>query len=313
MTTNKPLSEIQKDYMNNDALKPERGAIHESWFDENTIDFWRHKRMYQTITPFVEKFKDATWVTIGDGRFGLDSIRLKKLFGIKSILATDISENMLEISKQKGLIDAYKVENAEHLSFADNSFDVVFCKETFHHFPKPFMGLYEMIRVCKEAVILIEPAEKIYTNDVKSKKYLKSAFKLFFSKLIFKQYLPYLPSKYSVSHGYEDAGNYIYTVSIRELERLIHGMDLGDLAFKKFSDFYIKGCEFEEGIPGNPMMKEMNELLEQDLKLTESLPEYYQPNMVTAILFKNKIDESLRSSMISAGFHFVDKLENPYS
>lgn len=312
MSENKSLAEVQKDYMNNAALDTTRRAIHESWFNNNSVDFWRHCRMYNTISAIADEYNQAQWVTIGDGRFGLDSIRLKKLFGLKNILPTDIAENMLIESKNKKLIDNYSIENAEHLSFADNSFDIVFCKETFHHFPMPFMGLYEMIRVCKDAVVLIEPSEKIYTNDVSSKKYLRSAIKLLWAKIFRKPFLPYLPTKFNVEHGYEDAGNYIYTLSIRELERLIHGMDLEGLAYKKFNDVYIKGCEFEEAIPENKMLQQMQGELKKYEDLVNKYPQYYQPNMITAIIFKNKISKALKDKMMSDGFQFVSKLQNPY-
>lgn len=312
MDNKKTLADIQKEFMNNDALDASRKEIHESWFNEKTVDFWRHKRMYLTLSALAKEFQHASWLTIGDGRFGLDSIRLKKLFDLTKILPTDIAENMLMESKSRGFIENFGVENAEQLSFQDNSFDVIFCKESFHHFPKPFMSLYEMIRVCREAVVLVEPAEKIYTNDVSSKKYLLSALKLFWAKLTGKKYLPYLPSKYFVEHGYEEAGNYIYTLSVRELERLMHGMDIAALAYKKFNDIYIKGCEFEEAVAGNPMYQQMQAGLKANDDLVKKMPQYYQPNMITTILFKNKISNSLRDNLIADGFQFVPKLPNPY-
>jgi len=53
----------------------------------------------------------------------------------------------------------YRVENAECLSFPSRSYDLVFCKESLHHLARPVLGLYEMLRVCREAAILIEPYE----------------------------------------------------------------------------------------------------------------------------------------------------------
>lgn len=308
----KSLTGIQKEYMENDAVNPERNEIHESWFNDKSVDYWRHKRMYDSIQPFAQKYKGYSWITIGDGRFGLDSIRLKNIYEINKILPTDIAENMLRMSREKKHIDSYSIENAEKLSFVDNSFDVVFCKETFHHFPRPFMALYEMLRVSREAVVLIEPAERIYTNSVNSSSYIKSAFKLIKSKLLGRKHLPYLPHVFNVQHGFEEAGNYVYTLSIRELERLVHGMALGDLAFKKFSDCYIKGCEFELAEPGNLVFEKMQNILKDDAELYKKLPQYYQPNMVTAIIFKKEVDKKLKEEMILEGFEFVEKLSNPY-
>lgn len=51
----------------------------------------------------------------------------------------------------------FEYANAEHLPFASGSFDLVFCKESLHHLARPVLGLYEMLRVCRRAVVFIEP------------------------------------------------------------------------------------------------------------------------------------------------------------
>lgn len=50
-------------------------------------------------------------MTIGGGRYGLDSIRLKELFNL-GVTPTSIVESALLKSKNLGLIDKYYVENA---------------------------------------------------------------------------------------------------------------------------------------------------------------------------------------------------------
>ncbi len=52
---------------------------------------------------------------------------------------------------------SYECQNAECLTYDSRSYDVVICKEGLHHLARPFLGLYEMLRVCRRAVILIEP------------------------------------------------------------------------------------------------------------------------------------------------------------
>jgi hypothetical protein len=52
---------------------------------------------------------------------------------------------------------AYECQNAECLTYPPQSFDVVICKEGLHHLPRPILGLYEMLRVCRKAAIVIEP------------------------------------------------------------------------------------------------------------------------------------------------------------
>lgn len=54
---------------------------------------------------------------------------------------------------------SYRKENCEHLSLPSRSFDLIFCKEGLHHLARPVLGLYEMLRVCNGAVLLLEPYE----------------------------------------------------------------------------------------------------------------------------------------------------------
>ena len=53
----------------------------------------------------------------------------------------------------------YERQNGEALSYDDKSFDLVFCKSGLHHFSRPVLGLYEMLRVARRGVVFIEPYE----------------------------------------------------------------------------------------------------------------------------------------------------------
>lgn len=130
------------------------------WLEEDTVDAWRHRRMYQAIDPIIEAIPKAKWLTVGDGRYGKDAHYL--LQKGCDVIASDISDFLLQEGKKAGYISNYKQENAEKLSFNDDEFDFIFCKESYHHFPRPMIALYEMIRVARQGVILIEPND-IYT------------------------------------------------------------------------------------------------------------------------------------------------------
>ncbi|WP_158308790.1 methyltransferase domain-containing protein [Desulfocurvibacter africanus] len=80
--------------------------------------------------------------------------------------------------KPSDFIPEYSVENAEKLSFANGSYDYLLCKEAFHHFPRPMIALYEMLRVARKGIVLIEP------ND-------------------------------NGADGFEECGNYVYSLSRR--------------------------------------------------------------------------------------------------
>jgi SAM-dependent methyltransferase len=146
----------------NDLVDAERIRISNSWFDETTANYWRHVRAYECIELLANP-SSASWLTVGDGRWGLDSINIRKK-GAKSVHATDISEALLREAKNRGLIDAYSVENAERLTFSDHSFDYVYCKEALHHFPRPWLALYEMLRVARNGVFLFEPNDSWETE-----------------------------------------------------------------------------------------------------------------------------------------------------
>lgn len=299
------LSQMQKDYMNNDLKVGDREAIHKSWFLEDTIDFWRHDRMYSTLKPIAEFYKNSSWLSIGDGRFGLDSNRLKKKFDI-NIFPTDISDEMLQKGKEMGIVYEFGVENAESLSFGNDAFDVIFCKEAYHHFPRPMIGLYEMIRVAKEAVVLIEPLDSPARN-ISKKQYIMSTIKMVLGKFLKKDVRPFLPSDddYIVAENYEQSGNFIYALSNKEINKLVHAMDLGGMAYYNFNDVYEQGVEFEKAEENNKMFSHIKNLIKE-------MDQTGNYSMTTTIIFKNKVDEKLRSEMTDFGFKFGIKGENPY-
>lgn len=56
----------------------------------------------------------------------------------KQFTGIDLSENMIKVAKQKGLQDVnFVVGDCEELPFMENSFDVVTCSMSFHHYPNP--------------------------------------------------------------------------------------------------------------------------------------------------------------------------------
>jgi SAM-dependent methyltransferase len=316
MTDHKVFVDIQRRHTDNDIHGPDRQRFHESWFHEDTVDFWRHRRMYETCRPLAERYRDTSWLTVGDGRYGLDSVRLRKLFGIRSVLPTDIGSYLLEQGKARGLFDEYAVENAEALTFTDEVFDVVFCKESYHHLPRPTIGLYEMLRVAREAVILIEPLDDVtLTYQLSRRDQIRLLIESVISKLRGQPHRPDVVTINPVGHGFEEygegAGNYAYGLSIRETEKVVHGLDLGGMAWLGFNDHYVKGCEFEPALPGNRIFVEVQNAIERLDEQCQRLPRYQQYTMATVVLFKSAIDPALRDEMVRAGYRFMRKQTNP--
>lgn len=120
-----------------------------TWANKDTVDYWRHQRMYSCLDPIIDSNKGAKWLTIGDGRYGTDANYILSK-GETNVIATDIADTYLKIAKEKGFIQDYQVENAEDLSLEDESDDFVLCKESYHHFPRTMVALYEFLRVAKK-------------------------------------------------------------------------------------------------------------------------------------------------------------------
>jgi ubiquinone/menaquinone biosynthesis C-methylase UbiE len=268
-----------------------------TWLNDNTVDAWRHQRIMECLNPLLESFPQSSWITIGDGRYGTEANFLKKR-GMKA-LATDISNVLLKEGKEIGFIDEYSQENAEKLSFEDSKFDFAYCKESYHHFPRPIIALYEMLRVAKVAVILTEPKD----NYV----YL-SFFNIIFENL--KKSIKILLGKKVLTHHFEKVGNYIYSISEREVEKVALGINLPCVAFKVVQDYYVVGIEHEKAISESKLFQKVK----FKIMIAELLYHWKLQNsgLLTAIIFKVAPDQALQDKLIADGFEVIMLPENPY-
>ena len=266
----------------------------ESWFDTSTADYWRHQRMYEAA-QYLARSSDGQWLTIGDGQYGLDSVRLRER-GVASVLPTDIADASLSEAKARGIIDNYRVENAERLSFADRSFDYVFCKEAFHHFPRPFLALYEMLRVAKKGVVLVEPQDQIRSPLRRTLYGLR--------KLAGRQ-------RHFDQHRYEDSGNYIYSISERDIEKACLGVNLPCVAFKGLTDLYVQGGEFEPAAFSSRKFLRMRAvILLHGLLVRLGLSRH---NVLMCCIFKEEPAPEVRRPFVENGWRLVDLPRNPYA
>lgn len=298
----------------NDRDAPDRAAIHESWFREDTVDFWRHVRMYEPALAFTHN-SELKWLTIGDGRFGLDSLRIRKL-GFTSVLPTDIGDGLLEQAKIRGLIEEYQIADAESLSFDDESFDIVFCKESYHHFPRGPLAIYEMLRVARHAVILVEPRD--YTIDRPPNRQIgpvglaKGLVRWFRYRL--KLALNGLPIRQLYQLGdppdYETVGNYVYSISSRELEKTALGLNLPTLALKGLNDYYEEGVETALAEPTCEVFRRTRDaILQSDSRSQVGIG---STGLLMAILFKTPPDSATRTFLNRENWLLLDLPRNPY-
>ena len=74
---------------------------------------------------------------------------IKNKFNAK-ISGIDLSKGMIKKSREiLGANVDLKVGDSENLLWGDNTFDVIICNASFHHYPNPLAVLKEMKRVLK--------------------------------------------------------------------------------------------------------------------------------------------------------------------
>lgn len=252
----------------------------------------------RVLDPFLSS--RYSWLTVGDNN-GFEANYLTEKGQI--VVASDISDALLAEAKAEGLIPEYSKQNVEAITFEDNSFDYVTCKEAFHHFPRPYLGLYEMIRVSRKAAILV--AEPI---DILSK----------FSLLVLVKNLldmidPLLINKlWKNRFSFETVGNYVYKISEREVEKIAMGMGLPYIAFKAHNivlDYWsipgIRDVPFNERAYRSAKRRWF---LRNMISKIGLIPY----NLLCCIVFKESPSDDVIERMKKAGYKRIRLPLNPY-
>lgn len=268
-----------------------------TWFAKDTVDAWRHERIYQLLDPILKADPKAKWLTVGDGRYGTDANYILRK-GCE-VLASNISVDLLKEAKQIGYISEYKQENAESLSFDDSSFAYVLCKDSYHHFPRPMLALYEMLRVASKGVILIEPHDEYINNKISEILYVK-----------LKSFVKFLLLRKTSEHSYEESGNYVYNISKREIEKVALGMNFKTVAFKGINNAYFAGVEYEKIAAKGPLQKKVKTLINiADFLCKLGFMPY---RTLAAIIFKEAPSAELQQQLWKEGYEIIHLPDNPY-
>lgn len=257
--------------------------------NHNTVNRWRLERLYKCVDPLLKMFPDSEWLTVGDFYYGSDAQYIQSK-GFK-VVASDVDDHFLKKGKEIGYIENYSKENVESLSYDDGQFDFVLCKETLHHLPRPYIGLYEMLRVSKVGVVLIEPYDRFLNASLIEKlgNYLLKKIKGKMHDL------------------YEPSGNYKYPISKREIKKIALGLNLPYVAYKTISDYYRDnlGIEFKE--KDGPVLKRVK----RQIALRDFLWKLriFPPTFLVAIIFKTDIkDEILKMDK----YEVIELTRNPH-
>ncbi len=171
-------------------------------FDDAYVSGFMHKRIISRLVPLFRRLPGADWMTVGDSSWGRDAFFVKSYN--QNAYASGLTSEFADLSIKAGYLNKFIIQNAESLAMKEDSVDFVLCKHTFHHFPRPFVALYEMLRVSRHGVVLIEPAETSANN-------------------------------------YEVIGNYVYRVNLREIEKVCRAANLPAIAISWDNSFVPEG------------------------------------------------------------------------
>ncbi len=126
------------------------------------------KKDYPDVLAELEKEDFHDLLDCGCGTAPMLSL-LKEKYPDKRYTGIDLTPKMIEVARSKNLPDVeLVVGDCENLPFEDNSFDVVICCQSFHHYPNVqdfFDSVYRVLR----------PGGRLILRDMTA----KSAFVLF--------------------------------------------------------------------------------------------------------------------------------------
>ena len=186
------INESKKLHIKNEKKKVWRGL-----FDPNYPDTQRHWLMLRSSLKAVQTCNPSSLMTVGDST-GRDAAFFKRyLYSNSKVISSDLEASHLKAVKEMGFIDDFIDCDVEKIPYPDDSIDVIVGKETFHHWPRPMLGLYECLRVAKKLVIFIEP------HDIQN------------------NFKPPYPIGNEYINSYERIGNYKYAISMREFEKVV--------------------------------------------------------------------------------------------
>lgn len=262
-----------------------------------TIGKWLQQIFFRSLNPLLIN-KNHTWLTLGDA-YGFDAQYI--LNSGNRAIASDLDTEFLGIAQKHQIIEDFCVQNAEALSYPENAFDYILCKESYHHFPRPYAALYEMARVVKKSFILMEPQDPV----------LKMPFLLGLVNIVgaFSDSLSRRLWKNRFS--YEPVGNFVYKLSERELEKFAAGLNLPMVAFKKLNpNFYFEGAN--ESMANKRNLKFLSICFKKQMRDLLSKLGIIPAQVLCALVFKTTPDERTLKDLRLAGYQIIKIPSNPF-
>lgn len=258
---------------------------------------WLQDLFFNCLNPLLKR-KDQVWLTVGDA-YGFDAQYILK--NGNGAIASDLNADFLKLAKEEGIISDFSAQNAEHLTYQDQHFDYILCKESYHHFPRPYAALYEMIRVARKGIVLIEPQDPVS----------RMPLLLGLVNLLAMGGSNWPAKLWKNRFSYEPVGNFVYKISERELEKFAAGLNLPLVAFKKLNpNFYFEGANNTEASLKSSRFR----MICLKKKLFDGLVKIrLMPSQVlSAVVFKELPAAETLTELKKSGYQLVYITPNPY-
>ena len=119
------------------------------------------RKDYPDILEELEKEPFQELLDAGCGPAPMISL-LSEKYPDRHYTGLDLTPAMIEQAKQKNLSNAtFVVGDCENFPFPDNSFDVIICANSFHHYPNP-QAFFDSVKRC------LRPGGKLILRDISS-------------------------------------------------------------------------------------------------------------------------------------------------
>lgn len=119
-----------------------------------------------------------------------------------------------------------------------------------------------------------------------------------------------LLGKKANKHIFEESGNYVFTISRREIEKVALGLNYKAVAFKGVNDVYLPGVDSEKMSDNGPLQKKLTRLIGVANILSKlRLMDY---NLLVTIIFKKELSKELFQKLVEEGYEVIQLPDNPY-
>lgn len=113
------------------------------------------RRLYPLVLERIVAAAPADVLDLGCGTGALAQLVLDAVSGC-ALEGVDLSEEMAARARERlGDRAEVRLADSEHLPFGDESFDLVYCNDSFHHYPDPRRAAFEVWRVLQPGGLFV--------------------------------------------------------------------------------------------------------------------------------------------------------------